>query len=69
MGAQHGLFCLVCCWLLMALLFVGGVMNLIWVAAIASFVLMEKIAPYGAVVGRAGGILLIGFGGYMAFHS
>lgn len=69
MGVEHGLFCLGCCWLLMALLFVGGVMNLIWVAAIASFVLMEKVAPKGEVVGRAGGVLLIAFAGYVALQS
>ena len=69
MGIEHGLFCLGCCWLLMALLFVGGVMNLIWVAAIATFVLMEKVAPKGEVIGRVGGILLIAFSGYVAFHS
>jgi len=69
MGTEHGLFCLGCCWLLMALLFVGGVMNLIWVAAIATFVLMEKVAPKGEVIGRAGGVLLIAFAGYVAFYS
>lgn len=69
MGTEHGLFCLGCCWLLMALLFVGGIMNLIWVAAIATFVLMEKVAPYGEVVGRAGGLLLIASAGVVAFQS
>lgn len=69
MGIEHGLFCLGCCWLLMALLFVGGIMNLIWVAAIATFVLMEKVAPYGEVVGRAGGLLLIACAGVVAFHA
>ena len=44
LGARHGLFCIGCCWLLMALLFVGGVMNLAWVAALALIVLVEKIA-------------------------
>ena len=42
MGLAHGLYCLGCCWLLMGLLFFGGVMNLIWVAAIAAFILLEK---------------------------
>ncbi len=68
MGIEHGIFCLGCCWLLMALLFVGGVMNLIWVAVIATFVLLEKVVPKGAVVGRVGGVLLIAFAGYVAFH-
>ena len=41
-GVRHGLFCLGCCWMLMALLFVGGLMSLAWVGAIALFVLVEK---------------------------
>ena len=45
MGAQHGLFCLGCCWLLMLLLFVLGVMNLVWVALLSAFVLLEKTLP------------------------
>jgi predicted metal-binding membrane protein len=53
MGLHHGLFCVGCCWLLMALLFVGGVMNLLWIAVIAAFVLLEKIARLGNKRGRA----------------
>jgi predicted metal-binding membrane protein len=56
---EHGLFCLGCCWALMILLFVGGVMNLLWVAAIAIFVLVEKVAPFGRVVGQGGAVLLV----------
>jgi predicted metal-binding membrane protein len=59
MGIEHGAYCLGCCWALMALLFVGGVMNLIWVAAIALFVLLEKLAPHGAGGGRLAGAGLI----------
>ena len=62
MGLQHGAYCLGCCWLLMALLFVGGVMNLFTVAAIAIFVLAEKAAPLGRGMGRAGGGVLVVFG-------
>jgi predicted metal-binding membrane protein len=51
-GVRHGLFCLGCCWMLMALLFVGGLMNLAWVGAIALFVLMEKTMPWGDRMGR-----------------
>jgi predicted metal-binding membrane protein len=47
MGAEHGLFCVGCCWMLMLLLFVAGVMNLVWVALIASFVFVEKLLPAG----------------------
>jgi len=45
MGLRHGMYCVGCCWFLMALLFVTGVMNLLWVAAIAAFVLVEKVVP------------------------
>ncbi len=59
MGLEHGAFCLGCCWVLMALLFVGGVMNLLWVAAITVFVLAEKAAPFGRGLGRASAGLLV----------
>ncbi len=65
MGLRHGAYCTGCCWALMALLFVGGVMNLLWVAAIAAFVLLEKVAPAGGVVGKAAGSALAGWGGWM----
>lgn len=61
-GAKHGAFCVGCCWMLMALLFVAGVMNLLWVAAIAAFVLVEKVVPRGEVVGRVAGVALIAAG-------
>jgi predicted metal-binding membrane protein len=60
MGLRHGTYCVGCCWVLMALLFVAGVMNLLWVAAIAAFVLTEKVLPRGELVGRvAGGVLTL----------
>ena len=62
MGLQHGVQCIGCCWALMALLFALGVMNLVWVAALAVFVFIEKLTPAGALVGRVGGFLLIGAG-------
>jgi predicted metal-binding membrane protein len=65
MGLKHGLFCTGCCWALMALLFVAGVMDLLWVAGIALLVLIEKSAPAGHWVGRATGLLLIGWGTWM----
>jgi predicted metal-binding membrane protein len=62
MGLHHGLYCLGCCWALMALLFVAGVMNLLWVAAIAVAVLVEKVVPRGDVVGRLAGVALVAAG-------
>ncbi|MGL4651498.1 MAG: DUF2182 domain-containing protein [Caldilineaceae bacterium] len=62
MGLEHGRICLGCCWVIMLLLFAGGVMNLLWVAAIAALVLLEKVAPAGRRIGRAGGVILIGAG-------
>jgi predicted metal-binding membrane protein len=62
MGVRHGAFCVGCCWALMALLFVAGVMNLFWVAALAALVLVEKLLPWGRAVSWAAGALLIGWG-------
>ena len=62
MGIEHGAYCVGCCWFLMGLLFVGGVMNLLWVAAIAVFVLIEKVAPHGELAARVGGAALAGAG-------
>lgn len=62
MGLHHGLFCVGCCWVLMALLFVAGVMNVLWVLAIAAFVFIEKVAPRGELIGRGAGVLLIAAG-------
>lgn len=59
LGVRHGAFCVGCCWLLMALLFVGGIMNLIWIAALMLFVLVEKLMPVGAAFGKVSGALLI----------
>jgi predicted metal-binding membrane protein len=65
MGLRHGAYCTGCCWLLMSLLFIAGVMNLWWVAAIAAFVLIEKVTPFGSWVGRTTGVLLIAWGGWV----
>jgi predicted metal-binding membrane protein len=65
MGLAHGAWCVGCCWPLMALLFAGGVMNLLWVAAIAGFVLVEKAAPRGELAARTGGGLMLAFGAYL----
>ncbi len=62
MGLKHGGYCTGCCWSLMALLFVAGVMNLLWVAAIAGFILLEKVAPAGQRMGQAAGVLMVAGG-------
>ncbi len=58
LGAANGIYCLGCCWALMLLLFVGGVMNLVWIAGLTIFVLLEKIATRGAAAGRISGAVL-----------
>lgn len=58
MGAEHGAYCVGCCGFLMALLFVGGVMNLTWVLALSAYVLVEKLLPWGPRVGVVVGALL-----------
>jgi predicted metal-binding membrane protein len=62
LGTLHGAYCVGCCWALMALLFVGGVMNLAWIAALSLMVLAEKLFPSGRWVGHAMGVLLIVWG-------
>jgi predicted metal-binding membrane protein len=62
MGVESGAYCVGCCWAIMLVLFAVGVMNLVWVAAIAAFVLIEKLAPAGGVTARLAGILLAAWG-------
>lgn len=59
MGIRHGAFCLGCCWALMGVLFVVGVMNLAWVATLAVFILLEKLAPTGIIVSRVAGAAMM----------
>jgi predicted metal-binding membrane protein len=63
LGMLHGAWCVGCCWLLMALLFVGGVMNFAWIAALTLIVGIEKLVPKGEWIGRAAGVALIAWGG------
>ena len=62
MGLEYGVFCLGCCWVLMTLLFYGGVMNLWWITGLALYVLVEKVAPAGHWIGHGTGALLIAWG-------
>ena len=59
LGILHGGYCLGCCWVLMALLFVGGVMNFAWIAGLTLLVGVEKLAPRGDLIGRAVGVALL----------
>ena len=65
MGLEHGAICLGCCWALMLLLFVGGVMNLAVIAALTAFVAFEKLTPFGARSARISGALLIAAAGWL----
>ncbi len=69
LGFRHGLYCIGCCWTLMALLFVGGVMNLLWIAALAILVLVEKAVPFGRIVARGAGLAFIGAGAWLLMHA
>ena len=62
MGLKHGVHCVGCCWVLMALLFVAGVMNLLWMALITAFVLIEKVMTRGDLFGRFGGVGMVVWG-------
>jgi predicted metal-binding membrane protein len=62
LGVRHGAYCIGCCWALMALLFVGGVMNVLWIALLAVLVLVEKLTPFGRLLARVVGTALIGAG-------
>ena len=65
MGLRHGGYCVGCCWVLMALLFVGGVMNVLWIALLSLLVLLEKLTPFGRWIARAAGLACIAGGAWM----
>jgi predicted metal-binding membrane protein len=66
LGLRHGLYCIGCCWGLMLLLFLGGVMNLLWIAALAALVLAEKLLPAGRLLARASGLAFVAAGAALA---
>jgi predicted metal-binding membrane protein len=69
MGLRHGAYCLGCCWLLMVVLFAVGVMNLAWIAALSVLVLVEKLIPRECGVAKVAGLVLMGWGGWMALSG
>lgn len=62
MGLDHGIYCLGCCWALMLVMFVAGVMNLLWMAALTALMALEKIVPRGDLLARGAGVALVGSG-------
>lgn len=69
LGTRHGAFCVGCCWALMLLLFVVGIMNVAWVALLAGVVLVEKAMPGGIWLSRAAGVILVAWAGWLAYSS
>jgi predicted metal-binding membrane protein len=65
LGLRHGAYCVGCCWVLMALLFVVGVMNVLWIALLALLVLLEKLMPWGRWIARAAGVICVAAGVWM----
>lgn len=68
MGLKHGYYCIGCCWALMMVLFVGGVMSLTTIATLSGIVALEKLAPRGEQIARFGGGLLVAWGLWLIFH-
>jgi len=68
MGLKHGMYCVGCCWLLMMVMFVGGIMGFYWMLGIATYVLLEKIVPRGELISRVGGVLM-GLSGIFCFYQ
>jgi predicted metal-binding membrane protein len=62
MGLAHGVYCVGCCAILMLILFVGGVMNLVWIAALSFFVAIEKLASFGPAATKAMAVILVAGG-------
>ncbi len=69
MGAEHGAYCVGCCWALMLVLFVAGIMNLVWIGVIAAFILVEKLLPPARAVSRASSAALILWGLYLLMKA
>ena len=65
LGLAHGAYCVGCCWTLMGLLFVGGIMNIAWIGALAALALLERAAPRGILIARVAGVVLVAAGLYL----
>jgi predicted metal-binding membrane protein len=69
LGMRHGGYCVGCCWVLMGILFVGGVMNVLWIALLALLVLLEKLAPFGRPIARLAGTACVLGGCWMMLFA
>ena len=69
LGFRHGIYCVGCCSVLMALLFVGGVMNVLWIVALMIFVLIEKLVPVGRLISRVSGVGFLVAGSWLIARS
>jgi predicted metal-binding membrane protein len=69
LGVRHGAYCIGCCWMLMGLLFVGGVMNVLWIAVLTSFVLLEKLVPARQIISRVSGAGFLAAGAWLMVHA
>ncbi len=69
MGTRHGIECVLCCWAIMALMFVLGTMNLIWMGVLTVLMSAEKLAPGGHRIGRAAAVLFLGWGGWLVLST
>ncbi|MBA3629760.1 MAG: DUF2182 domain-containing protein [Actinobacteria bacterium] len=67
-GIRHGLYCLGCCWSLMLVLVLLGMMNLVWMGVVATIIFVEKVMPRGDVLGRVVGVGLICMGAFLAAY-
>jgi predicted metal-binding membrane protein len=65
LGVEHDGYCVGCCWVLMALLFVFGVMNVLWIALLALLVLLEKLMPIGRWIARGAGVAAVAGGAWL----
>lgn len=68
LGAEHGAYCVGCCWVLMTLLFVGGIMNVLWIAGLTILILLEKVVPVGRLIPRVAGAVIATGGVFLLFR-
>jgi predicted metal-binding membrane protein len=65
LGIRHGAYCVGCCWALMALLLVGGIMNVLWIALLALLAFLERVIPRGRLIARLAGVVLVAAGAWL----